>query len=204
MASKNTLASIDPNVQVAAAAHATQAQACRAWAQAIEVAPANMEQVGSILTDIKGRVNVVEAEQKKMTAPVRAAEKAIRDFFRPALTDYQQAERILKEKISLAVRAQTQANDNAMRQAQVALEAGKPREAALAANVIESTAVPANISVRPRLRFEIVNPDIVPRELCSPDDAKVAAWVKAHGESHPEACPGVRVWMDNQVSVRQS
>jgi hypothetical protein len=49
--------------------------------------------------------------------------------------------------------------------------------------------------------FQINAPDLVPREFCSPDPAKIRAHAKRHGTSLP--IPGVTIWPDDTMVQRK-
>jgi hypothetical protein len=197
------LPAVDHEIQTVAASHTTRAQQILVWAQAVEVTPANLAMISGMLTDFKKEANAVDAELKKLTKPTNDLLKAIRAFFAPSTSAYAQIESILKQKISLAHNAQIVANRNAMAAAQTALQAGDVRGAALAANVIEDTSVPSNITVRETLEYEVVDENAVPRELCSSDPKKIRQWVQAYGETYAPP-PGIVIKRGSSVTVRQA
>lgn len=58
----------------------------------------------------------------------------------------------------------------------------------------------AGVSFRDEVKFEITDPDAVPRNLCMPDEKRIRSFVKAMGAS--SVIPGVRVWIEKVVSGR--
>ena len=60
----------------------------------------------------------------------------------------------------------------------------------------------AGISVRPTMGFEILEPDAVPRHLCSPDNKKIGGFLKALGAS--AKIDGVRTFGGRTIAVRLS
>lgn len=167
--------------------------------RALEVTNENMEVVGSILVDVKTRLKGLEERLKQITAPIRAAEKSARDLFRPAISALEESEGILKRKIADAQRATVEANRRAMEATQKALTQGDSRGAALAASYLAPSAPPAGVATRDVLTFTVVNPDKVPRALCSPDEKKIRAYIAMYGKT---AIEGVKIAEDTQISVR--
>jgi len=166
--------------------------------KALPVTAENAEVVGSILVDVKTRYKELDARMKAITAPMRAAEKGVRDLFRPALTALAEAEALLKQGLSDAARAQQAANAAAMQQAQAALAQGDVRGAALAATTLTPVQAVEGVQMKEVWNFRVVDPNSVPRELCSPDDAKIKAYIAAGARQ----IPGVLVELGTQVSVR--
>lgn len=191
-----------PEAAAGAASATAEAQRVLTSLRALTVTPENRELVASILTDVKKRHSALEAELKKITKPMRDAEKAARDLFRPALTALAEAEALLKKGLADEVRATFEANRTAMLAAQAALSTGDGRGAALAAQSIASTAAPAGVSYREVLRFDITDPDAVPRELCSPDETKIRAFIAAYGDAR--TIPGVSIVRATQVAARST
>lgn len=166
--------------------------------KALPVTVANLELVGSILVDVKRQYKDLDARMKAITAPMRAAEKGVRELFRPALTALAEAESLLKKGIADAQAAQANANAAAMAQAQAALAVGDTRGAALAAHVLTPVQAVQGVTTREVWTFRVVDPESVPRELCTPDDAKIRAYIEAGARQ----IPGVLVELSTQVSVR--
>lgn len=112
------------------------AQRSLAQLLAMPITTANLPMVGLILQDVVTKRKELDARLKSITAPMRAAEKSVRDLFKPALNALAEAEAFLKQGIGNAQREQYAANAAAMQQAQVALQHGDARAAALAAHAI--------------------------------------------------------------------
>lgn len=178
----------------------TGAQRTLASLKDLELSPETMAMAGEILVEIKRKRVDLEARLKEITAPLRAAEASARDLFRPAISAYEEAESLLKSKVAQAQKRQAEINRAAMEATQKALQANDTRGAALAAAVIAPTAPPPNVGTRDVWKFLVENPDLVPRQFCSPDNAKIRAHVAAYGDKQP--IPGVNVFADVQVSVR--
>lgn len=71
-------------------------------------------------------------------------------------------------------------------------------------DVIPEPAHVKGVSVRSKWAFEIMDPDAVPRELCSPDDKKIDAAIAYADTEHtpPQPIPGVRFYLRQDVRVR--
>lgn len=194
---------VGTEIQTVAVAHATQAQQMLDWARLVPVTMANVEVVGDVLTGAIARAKVVEAELRKITKPQNDAIKAVRAFFNPVLKTYEDTEKILRQKIKDARNAQIVVNTQATQTAAVALAQGDARGAALAANVIENTALPSNMSSRDNIEFEITDESLVPRELCEPSTKKIRAWIALHGEKVLGVeVPGLRIARGSTLVVR--
>lgn len=158
----------------------------------------NMELVGAILIDIKKKFKDLKARQDAITAPMRAAEKGVRDLFRPALNHLAEAESILKQGIANAQATQHEANRQATLVAQTALSQGNALAAAQAAQGLSHIAPPAGVTTREVWTFRIVNAEAVPRQLCEPSEARIRAAIAAGYRE----IPGVVIELGTQVTVR--
>lgn len=165
--------------------------------KALPVTMSNIDDVGRILVGVKTKSKDLEARLKAITAPMRAAEKSVRDLFRPALNALAEAEAVLKQGIADAQRAQLIANQQAHQAAQAALAQGDVRGAALAVHATAPITAPEGVTVRERQVFRVVDAELVPRLYCSPDEAKIA-----HAIAAGVQVPGVVVETVSQVSVR--
>lgn len=148
---------------------------------------------GDTLKHAKTRAKELDAKRLEVTRPIMTAKAAIDGLFNPLIERYEEAERILKAKIA----ARFQAIETERRALMVASAAEHAAGGTPTAIIPEPAAV-QGVSVRKVLDFEIVNPALVPRDLCSPDVAKVRAAIKL-GEHE---IPGVRVFERDQVAAR--
>lgn len=195
---KAELLAVAPETANEASAAGTAAQRTLDQLRAMPVTQANMDLVGAILVDVKTKYKELDARLKSITAPMRAAEKSVRDLFRPALNALAEAEAVLKKGIADAQRAQWAQNQEMQQKAQAALAVGDARGAALAVHALEAVVSPAGVNVREVVAFRVIDPALVPRELCSPDDAKIKAAVAAGYRE----IPGVLIGLESVVSVR--
>lgn len=143
-----------------------------------------------MLREIKDQYAAVEEERKKITGPLNQALRATNDFFRPVTTALRDAEESIKKKLGAYVREKREAN---MRALQVAATEKK----AFASLTLVSTHAPAGIATREVWKFEITDPDAVPREFCSPDPKKIGAVA-------PETpIAGVRWFQEDVIASRK-
>ncbi len=167
--------------------------------KAMPITMANMALVGDILKKVKAQAKYLKSRQDAITRPLREAEKGIRDLFRPGLDALEEAERHLKAGIGVAERAHHEANRQAALEAQAALQQGSALAAAIASSNIAPAVPVQGITTREVMQFAVVDPNLVPRELCSPDEAKIRAAI-ALGVRE---IPGVQIAIGTQVTVRQ-
>lgn len=141
----------------------------------------------------------IDAERKKLTVPINAGLKAINDFFRPVLTNLKTSEDILKTKMSVYVDAEECKRRTAMAaNSTVYLAGGTPTD------IIPEPPKATGVAMRKVWKFEVTDPEIVPRQFCSPDPDKIKAsrdWSMYSVEYPPPAIDGIRFYQDTTVSV---
>lgn len=150
-----------------------------------------------LLVDVKGRYKHLEERLQEITKPLNAALKSARDLFRPAMSAYEEAEQILKQKIGAAHAAIAEANRRAMLEAQAQLAAGDVRAAAVAATSIVERPRVEGVRVQEALTYRVVNALLVPREFLVVDDKKVKAHLAKYGEG--AQIPGIVIEKTQQV-----
>lgn len=159
--------------------------------------PEQINIAGEILVDVKGRFKQLEERLQEITKPLNAALKSTRDLFRPAMSAYEEAEVILKQKIAHAHLAIAEANRLAMLAAQAQMAQGNVHAAALAATSMVERPTTEGVRTRESYGYRIVNALLVPREFLVVDDKKIKAHIAAHGDKNP--IPGVVVEKTMQV-----
>jgi hypothetical protein len=132
----------------------------------------------------------VDAKLKEYTDPIRAAEKAVRDLFKP----YQNLLELVCGRMSQADSAYRQKKTKAIEEARIAAmkaQAAQITEAKETGEVVDlstetikpiektSHAHVGTVSYRKDWDIQVVNPDLVPRDLCAPDMGKIRARVKS-------------------------
>jgi hypothetical protein len=153
------------------------------------------EQVAGVLRDVKKRSSQLEERRKEITVPLNKALNSVNDLFRHPRAKFDALEKTLKEKIATYLRKKSEENSRMLR------EAAAAPTAAIATRAIAQVAPvlpPQGVSVRQVTKFEVVNADLVPRELCSPDLDKIKLALSTGRE-----VPGVRVYQEAQVTARR-
>jgi hypothetical protein len=150
-----------------------------------------------LLQNVKANYKSIEKEREKITVPMNAALKAVNDLFRPPREKLLSLEKILKTKIAEYLQRKALANHVAI---QAAASAPTSEAAIEQLAKVELVEAPAGVSVREVEKFEVVNPEQVPRYLCSPDTKKIQDEL-AKGN---RAIPGVRVFKEAVVSARRA
>lgn len=164
----------------------------------------DMHVAGELLKVIKEKWKELEERRTAMTAPIYEGLRQIQGFFKPLQEPLKRAELILKSKMSDFALAQKAANEAAMQAAAAALQQGAQIEASQELARIIPPAAVQGISLREVWDFTIENADLVPKEYCSPDVAKIkkAIWYANTERTPPLPIPGIRFFLKNQVSVR--
>lgn len=148
------------------------------------------------LHDVKAQWKLLEERRTTVTKPLHAALREVNGWFKPVQSALEKAEQILKGKLGDYMRATTAAREVAM------LEVSAGNNEALAAT---APAAPLEgIGVREVWDFDVTDPDAVPRELCTPDPAKIkkAIWYANTPTKEPRPIPGISFRRRSQVSVR--
>lgn len=175
---------------VAIAPHRSTAVDISEAARAIEIhTQEDYELAGHVLLEVKRRIHALDAERKKITTPLHEAWQATNRLFRGPLDLLEGAERAIKEKIG----GYTMATRARQLEALAAPQAGPVVE-------VPATPEPAKgVSTRSVVRWDVTDPEKVPRAFLSPDPRKIQAHLDAGGV---QAIPGVRFWDDIQVIGR--
>lgn len=153
------------------------------------------EQVAGVLREVKKRGKQLEDRRKEITVPLNSALNSVNDLFRTPRAKFDALEAALKRKIAAYLQKKSDEN------ARMLQEAAAAPTAALATQAIARVvpvAPPVGVSVRQVSRFEVTNPDLVPREFCKPDEDKIKAALMLG-----QQVPGVRVFQEPVVSSRR-
>jgi hypothetical protein len=148
---------------------------------------------GDLLKQAKIRVKELEDKRKEVTRPILAAKAAVDSMFKPLTERYGQAEAILKGKIAEYMRAQEEERRRMMLESAAEHAAGGTPTA-----IIPEPAQVQGVTMRKVWTFEIVDQNLIPRELCSPDTTKIRAAVHLGARD----IPGVRIFETDNMAVR--
>lgn len=159
-----------------------------------------MDYASSYLQRVKGLSNEIDAARKAISKPFRKQVEAIQTYFKPALDALSDVEKGLKARIQAGYQLAQQTQAVAFQAAEAALAAGNVQQAGLATQsaIAADLALPKGLSMRSRLKWEVVDPSQVPGPLWSIDAVKVDAAIDA---GHREI-PGIRIWEDQSIAAR--
>lgn len=176
------------------------------------------------LAEVKAAQKRLDWTRVSITAPMNQALKAVLDLFRAPGDRLAAIERKIKQELAiysdtqaaLARAEQAAADDRAAKErakleekAAKAAAAGKEAQAAELATRAELVAAPmvsrappkvAGLVARKVHKFEVIDPQLVPREYLSVDESKIRRVVNALGTSAVIA--GVRVWTEQSYASR--
>jgi hypothetical protein len=187
---------------------------------------ASFSRGGEMLLEIKRRYKNVEDRFAEPVSMAHKAHKALTALRDSVLAPFKQAEATIKGKLGTyqmeierkrreeaeRIRRQEEAKAEAERiaKAEKQMDDGdlKGCEQTLAAPIapiqvrVETPEPPkvAGLSFREEVKFEVTDPEAVPRNLCSPDEKKIRNWVRAMGKA--TNVPGIRIWTEKVVSGR--
>lgn len=193
----------DPNVLAKQEAD-TQFAVAVEWRALIEnftiATDEQQEQVMGLLREVKGKFKALEARRTEITGPLNAALRSVNDLFRPPKEKFEDLERLLKAKVAKYLELKRQANAT---YAQLGAQAATPEQATQILQQMVPVEPPRGVSVRSVWKFNVTDPDAVPRELCSPDVKKIGAACQYAPDGQPLPIPGVQWFQDSSVTVRQ-
>jgi hypothetical protein len=160
-----------------------------------------------LLKLVKGKLKFIDEEKKISTAQlaeekkrIDSEKKRIEGFFAPATERYKTMEARLKDMVGQFVLAQ-EAKRREL--AAAATKANTIQEKAALVHQAGDTTTPshvAGVTTRVVLAFEVTDPDVVPRNLCTPDEALIKRAIDAGQKD----IPGVRIFEKVITSSRSA
>jgi len=135
-------------------------------------------------------------KRKELIAPIREAEKQINNLFKPYLSRLE----LGLNKIDQALKAwnarqkreaealmieQMKVNASHISEAKETGEVFQPEEIVIRPVAKTSHAHVGTVTYKEDCEFTVVEPDLVPRNLCKPDEVKIRAMVKAGAREIP-------------------
>ena len=142
----------------------------------------------------------VEAKRTSITKPILEGKRRVDELFRAPLSALVSIKATYTTKIGEYTLAQRKAQAEAMQASAEAFQAGgTPTEA------IPEVPQAKEVNIKARWLPQIANADLVPREYCSPDVAKLKAAIRYADTEHtpPRPIPGVDFVLDAAVTVRR-
>lgn len=184
---------------------------------------------GEMLLEIKRRSKVVEERFAEPVSLAHKAHKALTSLRDSVLGPFKQAEITIKGKLGVyqqeVERKRQQEAERLRKQAEAKAEADRIAKAeeqmdkgdlegckqtleAPIAPVVITPPTPeppkvAGVSFREDWKYEVVNPDLIPREYMMVDEIKLRRIVKAMGKAASNI-PGIRVYAEKVVSAGRS
>lgn len=155
---------------------------------------------GELIKCAKANCKRLDERRTAITKPLLASKRQIDDLFSPALNALKEIEQVLKGKIGAYTLKQTVALAQAMQVSAATYAAG-----GTPTDIIPEVATTKGVSTKVSWDFEVVNPDLVPREFCTPDRTKIAQaiWYADSPHKPPQPIPGVVFNLRTSVTVRQ-
>jgi len=154
------------------------------------------------LREITAKRKQLEKDRKDLGGPLLKAKQKIDAYFKPATTSLAAAEKSLKSIMGDYQLKLQRERAEAARKAEEAARKAAPveevQEILVKAAKIETPKV-EGVSVRMIKKFEISDPDKLPRHLLVPDTTKIRSAVMSGVE-----VPGVRVWEEPSIATRSN
>jgi len=166
---------------------------------------ADFERAGSILAAIIRSVSSVDSMRAKLAAPFLQAARTIKDAADAAKAPLEKARDCLRIKLARYAEAERRRRESARLKAYAVREAAEEEYAAAqrcaveefrSESVVYNPPLPpeppkrpaaflktASVSVRARLEYAVSDESQLPRELLSPDKARIRAWIDSNRES---------------------
>lgn len=183
----------------------TQTQNAIPFLEAFECkTEADYRQCGEWLTQFKGAAKVFEERRKSVTAPLNAVVKEINSWFKPLLTEFDKAERILKQKI-----LDYQAAQYLERQRLAAVMAEQHRAGDVGALMASAAAAQATqppqldgVQRRRTMRWRVTDAAAVPRSWLVVDrEAVNEALREAQRQGAVPEIPGIEFYEDTTIAA---
>ncbi len=150
---------------------------------------------GELVRVVKRRSQELQAVKEGITKPMRESLSATQALFKPVESRYEEAERLLKDKIASYLRRRQEENRAALQTAAAANDISTVVELAS-----KAAPVPEGISTRTLFDAEVIDESQIPREYLIPDFTKIRAVIRASKGS--VAIPGIRVVERTSVAVK--
>lgn len=138
------------------------------------------EQATDILSKIKTVGKMIKERKEAITKPLSEALNSARDLFKPIEQNHAEAERIIKGKLLNWQEAEARRIEKETVKVVDKMESGKMTTEKAVAKIedigevkTKVTGKVGQISTREVPKYYVVNEEIIPREFCSPDMAKI-------------------------------
>lgn len=171
-----------------------------------------MDYASGYLQRVKGLYNHIDELRKALARPFKQVVEQIQEHCKPVLADLQAVELTIKGKIDEAYQWSQQQAAQSFQAAQTAVAAGNPQGVAIATQqaMEADLSLSKGVSMRPTVKFEIIDATQLHASFWSPDMAKIKAAIDSIPLDQLQATlnagytpfAGVRVWVENTVAAR--
>ncbi len=172
-----------------AARETQEAQWCLERVKALEIlTPEDFTLAAELAKGARANWKRLDERRTAITKPILDSKRRVDDLFKPALVALKEIEDTLKDKIGAYTSSQRKAQE-----AEMMTSAAEHQAGGMPTFEIREVPTAKGVSVQEHWDFEIVNPDLVPREYCSPDPAKIRAaiWYADTPRNPPRPIPGI-------------
>ena len=153
-----------------------------------------------ILKSAKTVEKEIEQKRVSVTKPILDAKRNADALFKPNLDKLKEIDAVLRKKIGdYLARVEAERVAVMHKSAETFNAGGTPVE------IIPERPEAKGISSRAVWAFEVTDPDLVPRQFCSPDVDKIKAsrdWSAYNEHFPPPPIPGIRFFQEQKVRVR--
>lgn len=162
------------------------------------------ESATDILSKIKTVGKMIKERKEQITKPLSEALNSARDLFKPIEQNHAEAERIIKGKLLNWQEAERKRIEKETVKVVDKMESGKMSTEKAVAKIEDIGEVKTSvtgkvgqISTREVPKYRVTNEEIIPREFCSPDMAKIKKALDAGIQ-----VPGAEKYYEKVISAR--
>jgi hypothetical protein len=181
----------------------TLADYCSPEAEAFVIETQEQAQTAAdLLNDIKDRLQKLRAAEEYMTQDFVKGIDKIRALMRPAFEAANRATALWKRKLIDSKQRRELAAANAAREVQAAIARGDQKAAQAAVIRIQPVEKAQGVTMRKIWKFEVTDPQAVPRAYLTPNEGLIRADMQASVKAgkDPEI-PGVRFWQETSLAT---
>ncbi len=154
----------------------------------------DLADLGEILQSVRISFKSLEEKRTSITKPLNAAKQAVDAMFKPAKDLLESAESTIRAKINDYATRKENARLATLAEARRLAAMNQAPAVTVTAPVVPAPqAATASVYFKPSWTYEIVNPELIPRQFLAVNDAAVRSHLApfAHADSVPEV-PGLK------------
>jgi hypothetical protein len=164
---------------------------------------ADLAEANETLKLLKSEVKAIEEMRTSATKPMNEALTTVRSWFKPLESLCAEVEKLLKDKIAAKTLELRKKAEEDTKKLLAACDQSDYNTLSTLVTTAATDPKLAGTSVREVWTAVIVNPDLVPREWCIPDEKKIGALARATKvDVTPTPIAGVNFVKKAQVSTR--